>query len=639
MRNLLLLLALFLGTCGPALAQKLSPTSLTVPDSLRTGNSVVLASEEVYEVTGPSSATYSYRRVVTLFNGKEQGGNTLQEAYDGHSKITRFEAASYDWMGNQMGRARNSDIEDRRHTSEGTFYEDTRYKTVTVPCTSYPCTVVFEVEKRLNEIMLMFALSSWQPQAYEQGVVSSSLTVTVPAENELLYQSSHLLPPAITLDDRNRRYRWEVSNLPAQNSEPYTPSVTAVLPFLRVALADFEIEGYRGSYRSWKDFGTFIGSILEGRDQLPPQLRQQVREVVAGATTEHERVDRLYRFMQQRMRYVSIQLGIGGWQPFSAEYVEQNRFGDCKALSNYMGAMLKEVGIVSYPVLINASEQPYYPVTEDFTSSAFNHMVLYVPSQELYLECTSHTAPTGYLSEATQDRNVVWITPQGGELHRTPRLEPTENGHTRTVNVQLAADGTTTLQLGATHYGGEQEQFRGLVDYVGDPAEQLQRLHRYNYLPDVSGSDYQLDVDPRRPHASLRYATKVNNYARKMGTRLFVPINPYYGYDWIPERNEDRRLPIETHTTRYWVDTVNVQLPAGMEIESGVVTDPLVYTHAAGTYRSEMQPTKDGVRWIRILKLLPVSLPADEYAAFREFYVNVANAERAQLVVRQQRTK
>ena len=636
MRALLFLSLLWAGT--QVAAQKLEPTSLRYPDSLRGGSSVVLESDISYEVTGLNSATYRYRKVITLLDSEQEHGNTLVEGYDADSKITNFEAASYDFLGNEIDRARSKDVQDRRYTSEGNFYQDTRYQYVSVPCSSYPCTVVFEVEKQLNDFSMVGALDSWQPQRYEQGVVRSSFTVSVPLENELLYRLHGLPEPRVTTD-RVKTYHWEVHNLPPQEQEPYAPSATETLPYIRLALANFSIEGYRGSYRSWNDFGIFMNSLLDGRDVLPTRLKQEVREVVDGATTEREKIDRLYRHMQSRMRYVSIQLGVGGWQPFSAEYVEQNRFGDCKALSNYMGAMLKEVGIASYPVLINADAQQHYAVDQQFTTAAFNHMVLYVPGEEMYLECTSHTAPSGYLSEDMRDRNVLWVTPQGGELHHIPPADPTANASTRTVDVTVTERGTAAVSINSTFYGGLQEAFRGLADYEQNQTEQVKRLHAYDLLPDVSGTGYALSVHPDTAAVGLRYRTEVNNYFRKMGSRLFVPINPYYGYTSVPEDNADRQLPVEILTSRFFVDTVNIHLPAGLEIESGLNTEPVIYQHARGEYRAQMTPTDDGLQWVRTLKLNPVHLPAEAYADLRQFYLDVSKAERAQIVVREKRTK
>ncbi len=74
-------------------------------------------------------------------------------------------------------------------------------------------------------------------------------------------------------------------------------------------------------------------------------LNRKVHELTDHLTDKRQKVFALYDYLQKNTRYISVQLGIGGWQPFPADYVATKRYGDCKALSNFMVALLKEAGI------------------------------------------------------------------------------------------------------------------------------------------------------------------------------------------------------------------------------------------------------------------------------------------------------
>jgi len=87
--------------------------------------------------------------------------------------------------------------------------------------------------------------------------------------------------------------------------------------------------------------------------------------------------------MQDHTRYISIQLGIGGWQPFDAAFVQEHGYGDCKALSNYMVALLKTAGITAYSVLIRPGDYRY-TFNESFPSNQFTHVIVCVPFQKRY---------------------------------------------------------------------------------------------------------------------------------------------------------------------------------------------------------------------------------------------------------------
>ncbi|PPK86246.1 transglutaminase superfamily protein [Neolewinella xylanilytica] len=636
--RLLFFIPLFLFCAGAQVnAQSDAIALLAIPDSLReSAHSVIQSYDLEYEVTSPRTATVRYRKVITLLNGKHDREHLIGERYDGDTKITTFEVAATDAFGRAFFTAAKRDITDERMNSDN-FHDDSWVKHVTVPVVSYPATITVTVEKKLSDFAMM-NFPNWVPVARNQSLIASTFVAKIPLENEMLYRGDGVGEPEMTSDGKVKTYRWEIRNRTAEVSEPLCPSEWETLPHVLIGLNDFQIDDYRGSFRNWNTFGGFIYRIMDGLDELPPRLVAEVHETVEPATTRRDTIDRLYRFMQKRCRYVSIQLGIGGWQPFSASYVDENRYGDCKALSNYMGAMLREVGIPSFPVLIHRSDRPYLDVPEDFAISLFNHMVLYVPSEDMYLECTSTDEPTGYLSDDKEDRNVLWITPDGGQLARTPSLRPGDHGHVRSTRLAITEANEMSFDYRATYFGAAQETFRQLGAYIGNRQDQLDWLHQHNYLPDVTGSAYTYEVSEARPEVEMAYTTSLRNRVRKMGSRKFVAVNPF-PIDWVPDQMTDRQLPLVYSDARYFVDTIRITFPENLEIETGLFTDPLVYTHPVGEYQAKIKLVGNEIVWTRTLRLEPVELPADEYNAFRQFFVDKAKAENLQLVFKERQTK
>lgn len=637
MRQLLSLL--FCLSLHPAVsAQELSKTVFTIAADLKTNaNSVVRLHEKVYTVSSPKVATIYEHKIVTVLKDGHNGANRLVVYYDGDSKITRFKATIYDALGEKIRSASKDEIEDIRYLTGGQFYTESRVRTTKMDHPSYPYTVEFEYERKLTNFGV-FEFPQWLPLQYDQSVQEATFTAIVPEDNELLYHQHDLPEPARSQENGLTTLRWSVKNLPAVVYEADAPPMTRTLPYLRTTLKKFNAGDYEGSMESWEAYGAFMQQLIVGRDELPPSLQALVRETTAGLTTDREKINALYQLLQDRTRYVGVQLGIGGIQPFPASYVEENRYGDCKALSNYMGAMLTEIGIKSYPVLVDSDDDSFFPVDENFTTSAFNHMILYVPSEDMYLECTSSDYPTGYLGEGKENRNVLWVTPEGGKLVKTPALRAVDNSALRTVNIKIAAEGSAEFRLNGRYYGALQEAIRSFADQEKDQGEQLKVLERVGMLPDVSGTDYALTYVADRPEAQLQYTTELPAYVRKMGTRMFVPVNKYYAYDDVPDKLESRRFPISRRLARFYVDTINLSLPENMEVESS--GEPLTeISHAAGEYRAELLTLPGKVRWVRTLKLLPVELPATAYEDYRQFFIDVAKAENRQVVLRKKRTK
>ncbi len=128
-------------------------------------------------------------------------------------------------------------------------------------------------------------------------------------------------------------------------TEPNSPLGLQSLPVLSITPTTFEVEGYKGEMNSWEALGKWQLLLNAGREELPAETQAKVRELVANIPSKEAKIKVLYEYMQSRTRYVGIQLGIGGWQPFPASKVDSKGYGDCKALSNYMKALLNVVGI------------------------------------------------------------------------------------------------------------------------------------------------------------------------------------------------------------------------------------------------------------------------------------------------------
>ena len=632
----------FLLLCGlVCTALSAQPENLAVsaiPAELRANaNSVVRSSEISYRSLDQRHSVTTERRVITVLNDNHDYANRLILYYDADCKITKLKATLYDARGEKVRSAKKSEIEDVRALSGGQFYTDSRVRTVNLVHLTYPYTVEFEYEISKSDFAAAF-VPRWTPQAYDQSVEYASFSAEVPTDNELRYRDQGLAEPDLVRTADAVTRTWTVTNLPARRSEPYAPPVTRTLPCLEPALLDFRVDDYRLSNRNWEEFGRGMLQLHQDIRELPPGLAKLVTETTAGLTTDREKIAALYALLQDRTRYVGVQLGIGGWQPFSAEYVEENRYGDCKALSNYMGAMLDAVGIANYPVLINWDDRPAIAVEPDFTVTAFNHMILYVPGEDMYLECTSNDSPAGYLGDDKQDRNVVWLTPEGGKLMRTPAQVPGENGHVRTTELTIDDSGNATFDLRVGYHGATQERLRMFLRGEADPGEQLDYLHRIDVLPSVTGAGYTTTVAEDRPVVELTYRDQLPRYVRKVGKRTFLPVNKLFRYGSVPDPVEDRQFPVLTTATRFLVDTVRLSWSEGLEIESlgETVTE---IDHPAGHYRAEVTAAPGGLTWVRTLKLNPVELPPAEYKGFRDFYVAVNKAERRQIVLKEKRTK
>lgn len=426
-------------------------------------------------------------------------------------------------------------------------------------------------------------------------------------------------------------YSWQVSNLTPIKTEPYAPPMAELVPMVRTAPTEFEVQGYAGNMNNWQSYGQWFNKLNEGRDVLPEATEAKIAALVADAKTPEEKVKRIYNYLQSNTRYISIQLGIGGWQPFEASFVDSKGYGDCKALTNYTQAMLTSVGIKSHHALIRAGENAP-DLLADFPSSQFNHVILSVPMKQdtLWLECTSQNESAGYAGSFTGNRKALLITPEGGKLVNTPAYKASENTVNRTVKVTLDDAGNGTASA-VTHYKGlEHESYRDLL-HAASPEDQRKWLYRNISIPAFELKQFSFDLKKDRlPEVTEKLELSVRKCATISGKRMFLAPNLMNKWDSTPNTIENRTLEVVRSSAYTNTDTVIYELPAGYSLEFKPID--LAYDTEFGTFKATTKVDGQKVTYVRTVQMHKGRYKPEAYTKMLEFMNNIVKADGQQLV-------
>ncbi|MEL7220980.1 MAG: DUF3857 domain-containing protein [Bacteroidota bacterium] len=597
--------------------------------NLEFANEMVRTEGEV-ELISESEGIFSVKKQVTILNEASRA-NFFSVYYDSENKILDLDAKITDLSGNEIRKVRKSEIRDRAVVDGTSIYPDSRVRYIELHHSSYPYILEFSYKKRLKGIGYA-AFPNWMPQERtSSSVISSVFTIKVPISLDIQYRAYNIdVEPSIWESEGMKTYTWKASNIPAMKMEPYGPPWHRVLPMVRISPEKFKIAGYSGRMDSWQSYGAFLYDLHEGRDQLPVELIAEVNSLTEGVDNRREKIELLYRFMQENKRYVSVQLGIGGWQPFDATYVEEHGYGDCKALSNYMKALLNAVGIKSYPVVIYADRDQPYQLEDDFVDPAFNHEILYVPEEDMWLECTSAISVPGYLGMGNQDRRVLLITPTGGQIAHTPAWGDQENITQENMKITLAKDGSATLDYHGDKYGGEHEKWRALSFYAS-PEELESKVRALGRLPSLTLGEVHIDNSEQNPQSILKFDATAARYASKAGKRLFVPLNLICPKTDTPDLVAERKYPVVLQYGYTKESTIAFDLPAGYGVES--VPKDISLTTPFGTYEMTTKQENNQLIYHRKLVIYAKEQPAETYTDFREFYTAIVKADASKMVL------
>ena len=633
MRALIILLCACCIHLSSLAADKTPYAVANIPKELLKGANAVKRMETVrFEMKSLTDVVLRRHYVITVLNENGEHHAALAEGYDKLRKINSIEGVLYDAFGNEIKKLKQKDIQDVSGVQDISLIDDNRIKLFNFYHKQFPYTVEFEVEVKLNH---SYFFPRWMPVNYTSlSVEKSSFTIVVPQAYKFGYRHfNYSGEPTKTAEKNNSVTTWQVSNLPAISWEVATPVWTNLTTVVYTAPSDFEMEGYKGSMSSWKEMGMFMQTLNKGRDVLPQPIIEKVKSLTADLTTDREKVKVLYDYLQKTTRYISIQLGIGGLQPFEASYVASKGYGDCKALTNYMYSLLKAAGIKSHYALVNADRTLNDKfIIEDFTYDPFDHVILCVPMQKdtMWLECTSQTSSAGYMGSFTGNRKALLIDEDGGKLVNTPTYALNDNLQLRTIKGNVDASGDLKMQVSTLYTGLQQDNLQSILHHRTKDWQKEEVNKRFD-IPTYTVDKFAYEeIKGQVPQLKEELELTVDNYVTVSGKRLFIVPN-IMNRSATRFENADRKFDFEFDLSFRDVDSIEIQLPEGYEIEA--MPKNVELDSKFGKYTSTTRIDGNTLLQYRKFERPNGRFSAKEATELTQFYETIYKADRARVVL------
>ncbi|HEY1053897.1 MAG TPA: DUF3857 and transglutaminase domain-containing protein [Emticicia sp.] len=596
-------------------------------------HAVVRNQETQFYVKDIGEAVMKIQATVTILDEKGNDHASLVIGYDKFTKVSNIEARIYDANGKQIKKLKRDDIESFSTSSGQNSIEDNYVKVASLIQTTYPYTIDYSYQYTYKNMMFYPVWEAVLDNSEFTAVEKSSLKVSMPNGLQLRYKEQNMpVKVSMTKEDDRFNYSWNVSNLKAIEKEPNSPPYSVIMPTVYTAPTDFKIDDYTGNINSWNDIGKFYGTLNADRDKLPAELTAKLKDLVKNEVDVTNKVKKIYEYLQANTRYVSIQLGIGGWQSMKATEVATKGYGDCKALTNFTKAMLKELGIPSNLALVRAGENKA-EIQADFPSFQFNHVILCVPVQKdtLWLECTSQDNPFGYLGSFTGGRNVVLITENGGKLIRTPTYKYSDNQLLRNAMIEVKDSGDAIADIKTQYTGLQQEIYASVANSLNNE-DQKKWLYKNLSLPSVEIISFSLnEKKDRLPTVEEKLNLHLRNIATKSGTRLFITPNVLNQHNTMPIANANRKTELELNGNYIDIDNISFKIPKGYTAE--YLPEPVKIETKFGKYSSKVEMKDDIIVYNRELSMFKGRHAAATYNEWVDFRKKVVKADKNQVVL------
>ena len=627
MKCIFLILQMLVAYCAAAQNYSIA----LIPDSLLKHADMVRRTDEMRIVIhSTKSATLYHKYAITILNEKANSSADFAVLYDDFERLSDASGTLFDAMGKKIKSVKKRDMQDRAYDDNFSLATDGRVKSHDFYYKNYPYTIEYEEEKEYNGV---YEFPSWSPMDdFDCSVQNTSFTIQMPVDYKLRYKLLNgAKEPVTTNTDKLKILKWESNNILAVEYEPYQPLLSRLLPSVLIGPDDFEYGGYKGNLSTWNNYGKYYAALYKGRDLLPDNIKAMVHQLTDALKDQQQKIEVLYNYLQQNTHYISIQLGIGGLQPFEAKFVAEKKYGDCKALSNYMVALLKEAGIrANYVVIYGGKTAPF--VYDDFPRHYFNHVVACVPTAKdtTWLECTSQTESAGYAGTFTGNRKALLITEDGGQLVNTPVYKAGDNLQIRVVQAQIDEQGNLTAEV-ATHFTGVQQELQHSLVHNANAEEREKYLNQSLGLPTykVEKIEYK-ETKKALPVIDELLKITSPSYATVTGRRLFINPNIFNKEDRLPV-NLNRHLDIVFRSSYIDIDSVFIKVPQGFGIES--LPKDVVLKNKFGSYSISFKVFENTITMIRNRRQDEAVFSAADYVSLVEFFDTMAKADRSKMVL------
>ncbi len=597
-------------------------------------NAVVRLNEMTVELTKINEMNIKLRRVVTVLNNL---GNTHAHTSIGYNKsvkVKQIQSVVYDAFGKEIDKIKRKEFKDVSSVDGGTLYSDSRVLYMDYTPVNYPYTIEFSYE-------ITTANTSNIPDWY---FLDGFLVSTEKSKYSVIYSEAELKPEIkekhfgdleIRKTTSENSIVYEGLNIKAIKKETLSPSFNKIAPLLMVRAINFQYEGYNATIKDWDDLGIWMHkNILQGRDELSEETKVKAHSLVEGITDDLEKAKKIYEYVQNNTRYISVQVGIGGIQPIHAIEVDRVKYGDCKGLSNYTKALLDEVGVKSYYTHVEAG-QDKINFEKDFASLAQgNHVILAIPYEGSYywIDCTTQIHPFGFIGDFTDGRNVLIIKPEGGEIVKTATYLNKENRQKTKAILSLSENGSIEGDVKIDSYGIQYDNRFYLEDQVKDDIIKYYKQYWRN-INNLKVKEYQFSNNKDSIVFTEQLTLNASDYATKSGDRLLVAINAFNQNRYVPNRHRNRKMPFEIQRGFFDEDEFEVIIPEAYEIEA--IPNNTSFENEFGYYTTtiEVSENKKTLLYNRSLLIKEGWYAKEKYNAYRDFRKKIANTDNAQLIL------
>lgn len=615
----------------------------SAPGSWGDSRAVFLLEDTLLTVQPDGRAVERYRAVVKILRSKGRRDAAPAVFFSRDAKLIAFHVWSIGPDGHRYA-MKDSEYIEQGIDVQGILYQDERIRMASPPGADPGGVVAWEFTKELPPY---FSEDTWDFQHEVPVVHSVYETDLPPGWHEYAAWFRH--PPAAPVVMTPGDFRWEQTKIQGidLSDVPLAPPWRSLAG--RMTL-HFSRDPVPEGDALWTEIGDWYYNLAAPRSEGGADLAAMARSIVPDGDFM-ARLTGIADFMQQQIRYVAIEIGIGGWQPHPAEDVFHSRYGDCKDKATLLIALLDAVGIRATWVVVDTERGFIDPGTP---SIAGNHAIaaIEIPAgyensrlqavvttrtgkRYLIFDPTNEYVPVGELPEYLQGGYGLLSAGTDSQVIQMPVLEPEADTVERRASFQLDPDGTLKGEVTVLDSGASAWRLRDRLAMASDKQQrqELEQLLQHDLSTFTLGAEKAENIRDLQKPLELEYSVTAPQYAKSAGDLLLVRPRVL---GRVSEGLDDkpRTVPVSFRALRTWRDNFDVKIPAGYSVDE--VPDPVNVDAGFATYHSEVKAQGDTIHYQREYVLKKLSVAPGDYPALRRLEARITSDEDSTAVLKKQ---
>ncbi len=596
-------------------------------------SAVVELKRAEYNISSLTKTTLLYKYRVKILRAQGERFGNIEIPFGNHTRLKDFKGNLFDSNGKVIRKILKSELFTVSDFDDYSLYSDSKVKRANIRYFNYPYFVEYEYELEYN-----YFLGCYWTLLDDYGIASKSVQLVIksPKDLEIGFRTNKFCGTHDRFIQGNTKVNsWSCQNVNSIPREDFSEGIIDLFPSIVISPKQFCYEGYCGTNDTWENYGKWVWNLLDNRNILPVETILKVHQLTDPVNDTIAKIKSIYRYFQSNTRYVSIQKGIGGFQAVSASTVDKCKYGDCKALSNYLKSLLSVIGVDAiYTEIGNGKDRRIK--WSDFPSVyQTNHVILAIPlhGDTIWLECTNNHIPFGYIGSSNCNRKAVCINQTGGKIVNTPDFGSTENYQTTKAIILLDKNGN--MRCNATYKeSGILMDDLILLKNSDRKNQQKVLIDRYPSV-NLEIEDFKIsetnDVFPK-----MLLDIQMNERSFMSRTDRFYTFKPNYLNIFCNAQkfNEKRFNDIWLENSYTMSDTIRFILPINFKpeyIPKGEVIETIF-----GKYQVEYHSAKNELVYIRNFMFFNGTYSKDKNAELIDFLNNLQIADIQKVIFKEE---